>query len=242
MGDLVLSDFVSEIQSGMGNRTELSADRITTVLNMAQKRLARRWPWKDLKKLILAQMSFTGNPAVDKYVSLPPNVRTIHSFVLLDTSAGVASMGQSKKVTQKPWRWFDKRYPAVEWLPPGWPSVYAWWGQFLVVVPVPQQQYTAELRVTMQPAPFNSAVTNQESMYTDKDDILINWSLGYLHRSYGRLDRAVYHENLVNELVAEAIEQDDRQPDLDISHDLDRLDTGSTSIMYWNNPWVMTQP
>jgi len=75
----------------------------------------------------------------------------------------------------------------------------------------------------------------------DKDDILINWTLGYKWRSYGRLDRAVYHENLVNELVEEAIELDDRRPDIEVSHDLGPV-PAAVSVPYWSNAFVDRQP
>jgi hypothetical protein len=243
MGDLTLSQLVAEVQQGLGNRTDagVSTQRIVNVLNMAQKRIARKWPWKDLKQLLYAQMSYTNNPSADMLMSLPFNLRTVHSFVLLDTTAGLASMGQSHKMIQKPWRWFDNKYPAPAWLAPGWPQVYAWWGSFIMMAPPPQMQYTAQIRATLQPIPFSTTNLTAASIYSDKDDILINWSLGYLHRSYGRLDRAVYHENLVNELVNEAIDQDDRQPDLEVSKDLGELPS-IVATSYWNNPFIMTQP
>lgn len=243
MGDLTLADLTSEVRQGLGNRTDggVSQQRIVNVLNMAQKRVARRWPWKDLKQLLYAQMSYTNNPSADIFMSLPFQLRTVHSFVLLDTTGGISTLGQSLKMIQKPWRWFDRHYPSPAWLAPGWPQVYAWWGQFIMMVPPPQAPYTAQIRATIQPPAFVLTNLTAASVYTDKDDILINWSLGYLHRSYGRLDRAVYHENLVNELVNEAIEQDDRQPDLEISRDLGEL-PGVTATTYWNNPWIERQP
>jgi hypothetical protein len=207
---------------------------------MAQQRVARRWPWKDLQQLNLAQMSFTGNPGVDKYLSVPPTLKTLHSFVLLDTTAGSSSLGQSRKLKQKPWRWFDERYPSPEWYVPGWPKVYAYWGLFIVMLPPPMAQFTAQLRSTNQPAPFVATNMTQTSDFADKDDILINWALGYKWRSYGRLDRATYHENLVNELVAEAIEFDDRRPDIEVSKELEA--TSMTATPYWQDPWVPNQP
>jgi len=186
-------------------------------------------------------MSFTGNPAVDKYMTVPPNLKTLHSFVLLDTTAGSASLGQSVKVIQKPWRWFDNAYPSPEWLTPGWPQVYAYWGQFIVMAPPPFAQFTAQLRSLNLPTPFTTNNLSQTSDFMDKDDIIINWTLGYKWRSYGRLDRAVYHENLVNELVEEAIELDDRRPDIEVSHDLGPV-PAAVSVPYWSNAFVDRQP
>ncbi len=243
MGILTLGDMLTEIRAGLGNRNDagVSTQSLVNAINLAQQRISRRWRWKDLKQLFLAQMSFTGNPAIDKYMAVPPNTKTIHSFVLLDTSAGMSSLGQSQKVTQVPWRWFDNAYPSPEWLVPGWPSRYAWWGQFIVMVPPPFLQFTAQLRCTVEPTPFSAANLGQTSIFQEKDDIIINWTLGYKHRSYGRLDRATFHENLVDGLVNEAIEFDDSQPDLEISHDVGRLPP-ITNIPYWSNPFIPQQP
>lgn len=240
---LPLQDLLSEVAAGLGNRNDssVSPTALTIALNLAQQRVARRWPWKDLKKLMLAQMSYTANAAIDKYMQLPWNLKTLHSLVLVDTSAGKGSLGQSQKMIQKPWRWFDDRYPSVEWLVAGWPSVYAYWGAFIVMSPPPQAQFTAQIRATVQPTPFTETKPTQASDFVDKDDILINWALGYKHRSYGRLDRAVYHENLCDALINEAIEFDDRQPDLEISHDLGQL-PAVVNVPYWANPFIPTMP
>jgi hypothetical protein len=131
-------------------------------------------------------------------------------------------------------------YPSPEWWVPGWPRVYAYWGQFLVMLPAPFAQFTAQIRATNYPTPFTVGNMAATSDFRDKDDILINWTLGYKHRSYGRLDRATYHENLVNELVAEAIEFDDSRPDIEVSHDVGV--TSMSSTPYWQDPFVPNQP
>jgi hypothetical protein len=243
LGTLSLGDMLTEIKAGLGNRTDagVSTPALVNAINLAQQRIERVWPWKDLRQLQLAQMSFTGNPAVDKYLSVPAGTKTIHSFVLLDTSAGQASLGMSGKLRQMPWRWFDNLYPSPEWIVPGWPQRYAWWGKFIVMVPPPFLQFTAQLRCTMMPTAFTVANLSQKSDFEDKDDIIINWTLGYKHRSYGRLDRATYHENLVNELVHEAIEFDDQQPDLELTRDLGG-EGPVANIPYWQNPFVGEQP
>lgn len=243
MGALTLSNFLTEVKSGLGNRTDsgVADQRIVNVLNLAQTRISRAWPWKDLQLTYLAQMSFTGNPAVDKYITPPANLKTLHSFVLLDTSAGQSSLGQSQKLTEKPWRWFDEHYPSPEWITPGWPTVYAYWGRFLVVAPPPFLQFTAQFRGISYPTPFVLADPTQASDYQDKDDILINFALGYLWRSYGRVDLATYHENIVAELVKEAIEFDDRRPDMDVSRDIGTMPS-ALNVPYWANPFIINPP
>ena len=244
MGVLTLADFQTEILAGLGNRTEnqnITLARIVTGLNLAQSRVNRAYDFSEMAQTAFAQMNFTGTPAIDKYLVPPPNTKTIHSFVLLDTSAGQSSLGTSRKVVEKPWRWFDLHYPAPEWLPPGWPSIYARWGNFIVMAPAPFLQFTSMLRYIAAPTPFVAASLTQASDYDGKDDILINYTLGYFFKTLGRADRATYFENLAKEQLDEAIERDDTRPDIEVSRDIADLNM-PTQGPYWADPFVKSAP
>lgn len=240
MGELTLSDFQTEILAALGNRTEnttITLPRIVAALNLAQSRINRSYDFNEMQEVALAQMNFTGTPALDKFLVPPPDVKTIHSFVCLDTSAGLSSEGQSRKVIEKPWRWFDKRFPAPEWLPPSWPEIYCRWGAFIVMVPAPFLQFTAQLRYIKKPATFVAADLTQSSDYDSKDDILINYALGYFYKTLGRPDRAAYFEGLAKEQLDEAIDRNDTRPDIEISRDAGE-GTGLMQGPYWADPWV----
>jgi hypothetical protein len=219
----------------------VSLDRITIGLNLAQSRIGRSYDFSEMALTALAQMNFTGTPGLDKFLIPPPNIKTIHSFVLLDTSAGVSSLGTSRKVIEKPWRWFDLHYPAPEWLPTGWPSIYARWGYFIVMAPAPYLQFTSQLRYTAYPTPFVTANTGQTSDFDNKDDILINYTLGYFWKTLGRADRAAYFEGLAKEQLDEAIERDDNRPDIEISRDIGDLNM-PTQGPYWADPFMKNSP
>lgn len=246
MGALTLAEFQVEILAGLGNRTEqqnVTPARIVTGLNLAQSRVNRAYDFSEMAETALTQLNFTGTPGIDKFLVPPPNVKTIHSFVLLDTSSGVSSMGQSRKVIEKPWRWFDARYPAPEWLPPGYPEVYARWGEFIVMAPAPYLQFTGQLRFIKTPTPFDVNAPDQASDYDGKDDILINYTLGYFFKTLGRADRATYFENLAKEQLDEAIERDDNRPDIEVSRDIDALGGGAVGQgAYWANPFIKNAP
>lgn len=245
MGILTLADFEDEILAGLGNRTEqqsVTTARIARALNLAQERINRAHDFWEMQTVAFAQMNFTGDTRVDKFLVPPTRMKTIASFVLLDTSAGVSSMGQSRKVIGKPWRWFDYHYPAPEWLPPGYPSVYAQWGNFLVMAPAPYQQMTAQLRYTASPLEFDAAVPTQASQYEDKDDILLNYALAYFFKSLGRNDRATYFEGLAKEQLDEAIERSELAPDIDVSRDIEDTGLAASQGAYWADPWVKSAP
>ncbi len=245
-GVLTLADFQTEILAGLGNRTEnqsVTISRIAIALNLAQSRINRAYDFHEMSETALTQMNFTGTPGLDKFLVPPPNVKTIHSFVLLDTSSGVSSMGQSRKVIEKPWRWFDYHFPAPEWLPPGYPNVYARWGQFIVMAPAPYLQFTAQLRYVKIPTPFDATVLTQSSDYLDKDDILLNYCLGYFFKALGRADRAEFFESLAKEQLDEAIERDDLRPDIEVSRDISGYGVGGVGQgAYWANPFVRESP
>lgn len=243
MGDLTLAQFQTELLAGLGNRTTdaISADRVTIAVNLAQRRIARSYDFSEMAQVSFAQMNFTQVPALDKYLVPPPLTKSIHSFVLLDTSAGSSSLGQSKKVTERPWRLFDRRYPAPEWLPPGWPSEYCRWGNIIVMAPAPILQFTAQLRWTSYPTPFVTANSSQVSDFENKDDVIVCYALAYEFKLLGRADRASYFEGLAKEQLDEAIEKDDNRPDMEVARDTESS-ADPTSGAYWQQPFIPAAP
>lgn len=244
MGALTLADFQTEILAGLGNRSEnttVTPQRIVNVLNLAQQRIARSYDFSEMAQVGFATMGYTGVPAADKFLTPPALTKTIHSFVLLDTSSGASSLGQSRKVTERAWRLFDKKYPAPEWLPPGWPVEYARWGNLIVMAPAPIMQFTAQLRYTSYPTPFVIGATVQVSDFENKDDVLINYVLGYFNKSLGRADRAAYFEGLAKEQLDEAIDKDDNRPDIEVARDIGGTDDGASGS-YWNQPFTREAP
>lgn len=238
MGTLTLAEFQTEILATLGGRTENTAvnlARIVVALNMAQQRIDRDYAFTEMQEVTFAQLNFTGAAEVDKYLVPPPNVRTIHSFVLLDTSAGLSSQGASRKLRMMPWRQFDQLIPSPQWLAPGWPEVYTWWGQFLVMAPAPFLQFTAQLRYVKRPTPFSVDELTQVSDYAEKDDILIMLASAYLWRTLGRADRATSFEADAKVMLDEAIERAVEQPDMDVGR------TGRQGVLsgaYWANPFI----
>lgn len=241
MGALTLADFQNEIRAGLGNRQDVADARITSVLNLAQSRISRGYDFSEMATVSFAEMSFTSNPALDKYLVPPARTKTIHSFVCLDTSANLSSMGQSRKVIEKPWRWFDAHYPAPEWVPPGWPVVYKRWGDIIVMCPAPYLQFTAQISYTIFPRPFVNLALTQTSEFENKDDLLISYCLAYFFKTLGRNDRAMYFEELSKQQLDEAIDKDDTRPDIEVSRDVPALG-GITQGPYWADPLVTRPP
>jgi hypothetical protein len=239
MGTLSGTDFNTEILAALGNRTDINYARVCTALNLAQTRLSRFYDFNDMALVQLGTLSFTGNPAADKFLTLPTGLKTIHSLVLVDnTSAG--SLWSSRKMVEKPWRWFDNQFPVPEVLPPEWPSIYTRWGNILTMAPPPMYAFGYQLRYMGMPTPFASGTPSQTSDFTNKDDILLEDSLRHFWRSLGRMDQAEIHEKRVERLVEEAIQREDTRPDMDVALDISSI--GLNIEQYWNNPFIAGAP
>ena len=361
MGLLTVAEFEQEVLFGLGNRTDIATDRLVRWLNLGQSRISRGYDFMEMSQVGFAQMNFTGDPAVDKYMVPPPRTKTIHSFVLLDTSSAVpnntsppvppapslssvsggtllgatyyvvltytgpyiggegapsgqsslavasgnllqvasppatgaaigynvyaalnpsgftlqnavpvllgnpwtmpvnglingapllnttgqqqpiGSLGQSRKVVEKPWRWFDAHYPAPEWLPAGWPSIYKRFGNIITMVPPPFLQFTAQISFTQYATPLSATQPTQRSDFENKDDLLICYALAFGSKLLGRPDRASYFEGLAKEQLDEAIERDDTRPDLEVSRDIPAI-AGAPMGPYWADPWAKNSP
>lgn len=239
MGTLTLSDFQSEILAALGNRQDITATQVTIALNLAQARLGRVYDFSDMARLEHTNLNFTGIPASDKYMSLPAHIKTIHSTVLVDNSTG-GSLWSSRKMIEKPWRWFDSQFPVPEAMPPEWPSVYTRWGNIIIMAPPPQAAYDIYMRIIAWPTPFTTSSITQTSDFDNKDDILLEDALRHFWRRLGRMDQADVHEKRVERLVVEAVEREDTRPDMDVAADITAI--GLNTIEYWDNPFVNSAP
>lgn len=239
MGTLSFDDFHEEILAATGNRTgdtAITRARSARALNLAQQRVNQAAAFRDLDRVEHYTMTFTGVAFIDIFFNLPDRVRSISSFVLRDNSGGTATLGQSRKLIQKPRRWFDSRFPVPDWLAPSWPSYYALWDDTTVVFDCPRiHQFQAQIRFTRLPANFTPSEGSNTSTFEDKDFIILNFALAFLFQSLGRNDRALYFELLAEKQLAEAIELNVDIPDLDIS----RGDAGMAGAPgeYWRDPF-----
>lgn len=239
MGALTLADFKSEILAGLGNRGDLSDSRIVSHLNLAQSRLCRAYDFLELQELTYQLVSFTSTPSVDKIQNLPPLTKTVHSIVLLDDIGGSSSLANSRKMVEKPWRWFDRKFPVPEFDAPGWPSIYTRWGNKITVWPPPQAAFHFNIRSTNWPTPFVVGTTAQTSDFDNKDDILIDLALSRIFRSLGAPGRGQAEEHLQSAIEAtkEAITRENTRPDMDTSRDISDMPTIGSGT-YWVDPFI----
>lgn len=236
MGALALSDLITEVTAGLGNRTEFTANsqRVVNGLNIAQQRLGRFYDYQEMKQILLASVVPVGDQSVDKYLILPTGIKSIHSLVLQDGA-------NSQKLIEKPWRMFDKRIPLPEYIAPGWPTYYTRFGvQTAMLFPTPLQTFQYQLRATMLPTPFVLATPTMTSDFVDKDDIIIDWALEYLFRLFGRPDLADGYDHMALDRAKEAKFNDEDRPDMDASDD--PMTSGGVTGPYWLNAFIRSSP
>lgn len=235
MANMILSDLITEVQNGLGNRVDvkLTQARLIAGLNIAQQRLSRFYDYQELNKDLLATGPYTGVPAADKFLPLPAGIRSIHSLILQD-------LANSRKLKEKPWRMFDNSIPLVEYLAPGWPMYYTRFGvSYVMVYPAPQQAFSYFMRATILATAFTSSNLNATSDFVDKDDILIYWTLEYFFRNLGRPDLADEYDKMALGRANEAKATDENRPDMDASVDDMRT---NASGPYWASPFVKVSP
>lgn len=235
MGNLTAAQLAGEVLLGLGNRTDVTNVMLSNALNLAQSRLARLYDFIELSHVYNFTIPNTGNPSTDKFLQLnnisqsSNTIKDIHSFVIEDGA-------ESRKLIEKPWRWFDSEFPLPEYDAPSWPVLYIRWGGVLTIWPTPLKDFTAFIRATIWPLLLDvDARPGQFSDFDQKDDILIYLAIAYHFRLRGRKDLAKDWWDEANVLIGESIGRDDTRPDLDTTS---TFPTPIALSTYWANPFI----
>ena len=77
MGTLTRSELVTEIQSFFADRSDLTAAKVITWLNIAQTRMARKGKFQEFEVVSYDNTSFTSTPSDDKFFALPTKTRKV---------------------------------------------------------------------------------------------------------------------------------------------------------------------
>jgi hypothetical protein len=236
VGALTLQQMIAEVRAGLGNRVEaaLTDTRVTNALNLAQSRLGRFYNFQEMNQDLVTTYTITGTEAIDKFLPLPSGIKVIHSLIVQDGA-------NSQKLVEKPWRMFDKRVPLPEYIAASWPYYYTRFGvAYVMLFPVPLQNFQFFMRATMLATPFDSTVQTATSMFVDKDDILIDWALEYLFRLYARPDLADSYDKMALERAVESKKNEESRPDMDASED--SMASGGLMGPYWQNAFIRSPP
>lgn len=230
---------VAEVTAALLNRTDLGSDRVTAALNFAQSEISRLHDFMELKVFTTVSTTFTSDAKADKSITLPALVKHVHTAVLKFGTL-------SRKLRNKPWRLFDRMFPAPEALARSIPFYYTRWNRTIHLQPVPDMVYPVEMRTTNYPTPFGTDVT-QVTDYDSKDDLLIKLAAAYLWRSFGRPDKGLEYEievfgpdpGRLGGMFAAAVKQDTDMPDLEVNPS---LEDANVLGKYWADPFIKSSP
>lgn len=228
MGTLTLTQLKAEVKSNMGERDDVD-DRLTRALNLAQTRIARSYLWSELRSSVDDNLSFTSTPADDKKYTLPTNVRKLLSVRIIDSNY------RSRKLRRLTYGRFDKLIPEPERYTVGIPSVYVRYGATIELWRAPDQAYQILLRLLIWPTAFSDGDLSATSTLEQKDDMLIALATAYLNNSFGKEQRAAYWWRIYRRMFEEAKENEDSEPDLDITPSAD-IPVGPPE--YWKDPFI----
>lgn len=174
----IIADALGKAEAAQAISGALLSTRCIDFLNWAQQRMARFYSFQELD--ILKEDSAT----VDTVARYPLVTGTnnlglvrpkdIHSIRLIDAI-------NSRALTRRMPRWFDKKFPLITNYADGRPHVYIRYGNSVEMFRRPNSAYTLHIRYPQWA--LNLVSGDAGSQFEDKDQLLITGAIleGYLH-------------------------------------------------------------
>lgn len=215
MGNLALSDFRDEVRRHLANRTDLSDATLTRAINIGQVQLARMHDFQELRVLATPAIAFADD-AGDRFLSkttiltgINNTIREIMSFVISNDA------DKSVKVVQKSPRAMDKSVgDPVNFNTRRIPTIYTIWKDNLELFPLPDEEYTSLMRLTLWPVWLTQDANTSE--FLNKDDIIIHFATSYMYHSLGEYERATRFFGIAASNAKTASREDATRPDEEI--------------------------
>jgi hypothetical protein len=180
-----IAQMVTIIGDALGKSTNATAisgallsDRCVDFLNWGQERIARSYSFQELS-------TYTESAATVTSVSRYPletgtnnldltRPKDIQSIRLIDGE-------NSRILTRRSTRWFDRRYPLITNYADGRPHLYTRWGNDIELFRRPDAAYTLYIRYPQWPTELTAGSASTD--YERKDQLLITSAIleGYLH-------------------------------------------------------------
>lgn len=240
MGDLTRLDLVDEVKRNLGNRSTAGGTDITSRvirhLNIAQNRIARKHPFRELNKVDSVSISITGTLAVDKVhqFSAALNLREIHSLIRVFTDE------RPFKLIGKPHRQWSQIVGVSDEFSVGDPTHYNEWEKGKIEFwRIPNRAFTLVRKYLVWPANLTS--DTQVSDLYKKDDVIIAYATSSLFDSLGQREDAGKFFAVGNALYQDAYEEDlERIDDTTIPENISEDDVGPGN--YIIDPFVRRAP
>jgi len=208
MSILTLAEIKTEISSTFASRGDIN-DRLDTVVDLSQLRLARLHDFDELRQKAIVDTVITSDAEADKTISFPAltdaRIRKVYSMRLLDTS-GTIQARKLRKILTKNW---DQKIPEPEFYSRGTPTHYTvFTNNEFELWKVPNIVYRINIRVSRWPKQV--AITGEGNAIDleNVDDLIITLSISYLYHSLGRSDKGKEFFGIYRGLAKEALLED----------------------------------
>lgn len=227
MGSMTRVEMETEIRGFLGGRSDLDS-RLANILDLSQKRMVRLHNFHELEKLSYEAMSYTADKDVDKFMSLPGSIRKVRTIRLISGT-------DSRLLTGKSRRAFDKFIPYPQEYATGKPEIYTRWKDVIEFWRIPDEAYRVELRWTKWPALL--ALSTDTAELENMDDILILLASSWCLLSLGKEDRATKLWQIYRRELKNAIGEDADQEDINITPEGVNTGVISGGGNYWADPF-----
>lgn len=236
MGDLTYQELASEFNAAFGNNRQDLATRVTRALNIAQIRIARKNNWVELQRKVSGNTVYLGDPAQDKFMPTPENIRSIYSFRFIPINANNAP----RRLLEVPQDQWDERIPEPEYFTVGYPTHYTIWDNEFEFWRIPDQSYPYIIRYTAWPTPFTGSDSLQKSELRAKDDAIIALAISWVFQGLRETDEAARWWTIYKDIITDAGSMDSEKPSLDLVPDFELGLGGSRSIgpEYYRDPFT----
>lgn len=218
-----------EVHAALGNRNDFTVaegSRLERWLNIAQIKIARKKYWDELEiadsELVLA--------ADARSLAYPANLRYQLSMVIKDGTS-------SRRLTWMPPQEFDRKFPQMydttAVISKGTPTVFTNWARSWAFWPVPDIEYTINIKKGNWPTPLSTLA--QVTDLENKDDLLITLTTADIFDSLGKVEDSARKIAIYKSMLEDAIDSDEAQPGREIKPD---FETGPIVGEYWNDPFI----
>lgn len=225
-----LSEWTSEVEAILGKRADLET-RIHMWANIVQKRVARLYPFQELRDLTTGISTVSGQKTYSLTTDL--GITDLHTIATFRLIQGVNSW----KLRYVPSAELDKEEANPTEYGLGKPRRYTRWGDSIDFVDyVPDDSYTVYLRYLKWPEELNS--DSDESELVNKDDLLIAATCSWGYKTLQEDEDSTHWANVTSGIWGDILK--DLQNNPDYVPKMKGFKSAKTGLIgeYWNNPFI----
>jgi len=230
MGTLTLDEIKAEVRANLGGRTDIDS-LLSTRINLAQKRIARKHDWEELERTKVDANTATSIKSYDAatFVGETNNdlIRDIHTIRLIDGS-------ESRRLIRVTPATADEAIPYPENSSTGKPFWYIWYGNYFEMIRIPDDSYTCYVRWSRYPETLVNGASTSD--LKNKDDAIIALTTSWCFSSLKMKEEAAHWYNISKDLINDAKIEDTTDRDLTMRPKYElgvRYPTGE----YWRDPF-----